>query len=119
MIYGKRTATGYFGAFRRSELVQLNVEDIAWEAEDIVITLPRSKTDQQGQGITRAIPFGEGACCPAAALRIWLSSTGIATGPLFRPISKWSMVSTDALHEGSVNTILADCAKLVQLGYVP
>jgi integrase len=110
---------GYFGAFRRSELVNLCVEDIAWEAEGIVVTLQRSKTDQQGSGITRAIPFGEEGCCPATALRTWLDAATIKSGPLFRSISKWGVISENALHEGSVNTILADCAKLAQLGYVP
>ncbi len=43
---------GYFGAFRRSEIVSLDVEDVAWEREGIVITLPYSKTDQQGHAGT-------------------------------------------------------------------
>lgn len=110
---------GYFGGFRRSEMVSLEVAHVAWEPEGIVITLPRSKTDQQGQGIVKAIPYGEGPCCPASALRTWLMAAGITSGPLFRPITKWGELGAEALHEGSVNTILATCATLVQLGYVP
>ncbi|MGC8035536.1 hypothetical protein ACP3WA_25760, partial [Salmonella enterica] len=37
---------GYFGGFRRSELVGLEVADLAWEPEGVVVTLTRSKTDQ-------------------------------------------------------------------------
>lgn len=110
---------GYFGAFRRSELVLLDVEHVTWEPEGIVIMLPRSKTDQQGQGITKAIPFGDGLCCPATALRVWLTAAGISSGRLFRPVTKWGEVSAEALHEGSVNTVLTSCAKMAQLGYVP
>ena len=110
---------GYFGGFRRSEMVGLEVSHVAWESEGIVITLPRSKTDQQGLGIVKAIPYGSGPCCPASALRAWLSAAGITSGPLFRPITKWGDLGTEALHEGSVNTILETCAKLVQLDYVP
>jgi len=110
---------GYFGGFRRSEMVTLEVLHVAWEPEGIVITLSRSKTDQQGQGIVKAIPSGSGPCCPASALRAWLTAAGITTGPLFRPITKWNELGTEALHEGSVNTILETCAKLVQLDYVP
>ncbi|MFC5475599.1 site-specific integrase [Paraherbaspirillum soli] len=110
---------GYFGGYRRSEIVTLQVEHVAWEPEGIVITLPRSKTDQQGAGIIKAIPYGDGACCPATALRAWLAAAGIASGSLFRPVNKWSEVGTDALHAGSVNTILAGCAKLAGLDYVP
>ena len=46
---------GYFGAFRRSELVTLGIQYLQWEREDLRITLPRSKTDQEGEGLERAI----------------------------------------------------------------
>ena len=110
---------GFFGGYRRSEIVSLEVEHVTWEPQGIVITLPRSKTDQQGEGIIKAIPYGAGPCCPATALRIWLDAAGIVSGPLFRPVSKWNEVGADALHAGSVNTILEACAKLVQRDYVP
>ncbi|RZI40333.1 integrase [Herbaspirillum sp. HC18] len=110
---------GFFGGYRRSELIRLEVENIAWETDGIVITLVRSKTDQQGQGIVKAIPYGDGACCPATALRIWLDAAGIVAGPLFRPISQWHVIGAGALHAGSVNTILENCAQLIQLDYVP
>jgi site-specific recombinase XerD len=45
--------TGFFGAFRRSELVAINVDDLEWEPEGLIIRLPRSKTDQQGAGLAR------------------------------------------------------------------
>lgn len=110
---------GYFGGFRRSEIVGLQVEHLTWEPEGIVITLPRSKTDQQGEGVVKAIPYGNGPCCPATALRTWLTAAGIASGPLFRSVSKWNGVGADALHAGSVNTILANCARMIQLDYEP
>ncbi|MDY7574609.1 site-specific integrase [Actimicrobium sp. CCI2.3] len=106
---------GFFGGYRRSELVSLRVEDLAWETEGLVITLARSKTDQQGEGIIKAIPFGEELCCPVSALRDWLTRAGITTGPLFRPVSKWQTLGAGALHAGSVNTILAQCATLAGL----
>lgn len=110
---------GFFGGFRRSEIVRLTVEDIAWEQQGIIITLSRSKTDQQGEGIIKAIPLGEGACCPTRALRTWLDAAAITSGPLFRSINKWGVVSEKALNPASVNTILANCANAADLGYVP
>lgn len=110
---------GYFGGYRRSEIVSLEVAHLGWEREGMVITLPRSKTDQQGEGIVKAIPFGDGACCPASALRAWLAAAGIGSGPLFRPINKWGQVAGSALGEGSVNAILENCATLALLDYVP
>ncbi|NBA95193.1 tyrosine-type recombinase/integrase [Pseudomonas sp. R5(2019)] len=110
---------GYFGAFRRSELVTLEVENLQWEREGLQITLPRSKTDQGGEGLNKAIPYGDSVCCPAKALRYWLDVAQIEQGPLFRRISRWGSVGEVALHEGSVNTILAARAQAAGLSYVP
>ena len=52
-------AVGFAGGFRRSELAALNVEDLSWETEDgiecCVIQIRRSKTDQEGKGMEKAI----------------------------------------------------------------
>jgi site-specific recombinase XerD len=76
---------GFAGAFRRSELVALNVEDVEWTAEGALITIRRSKTDQEGLGRKVGIPRGEIAC-PVAALRAWLDAAGIVTGAIFRRV---------------------------------
>lgn len=111
---------GYFGAFRRSELADLAVDDIAWESGGIVITLPRSKTDQEGQGIIKAIPYGDpNGCCPATALENWMTTAKITSGPVFRRVTRWGVVGDKALEAGSVNAILAQCAMDAGLAYVP
>lgn len=111
---------GFFGGFRRSELADIEVAHLAWDAQGIVVTLPRSKTDQEGDGIVKAIPYGAGgACCPATALRAWLDAADVASGPVFRSITKWGMVGVDALNPASVNTILASAAQLAKLDYIP
>jgi site-specific recombinase XerD len=76
---------GFAGAFRRSELVALNVEDLEQAPEGMLVTLRRSKTDQEGLGRRVAIPRGEVAC-PVAALRAWLDAAGITEGAIFRRI---------------------------------
>jgi site-specific recombinase XerC len=78
---------GFGGAFRRSELVALNVDDIGETDEGLRVTIRRSKTDQEGVGCTIAIVRG-GACCPVKALRAWLDAAGITEGPVFRPVRK-------------------------------
>ena len=87
-LQGKRDRAllllGFAGAFRRSELVALNVADIAEEAAGLRITIRKSKTDQEGQGQTVAIARGA-THCPVAALKAWLAAAGIVDGPLFRP----------------------------------
>ncbi len=49
---------GFAGAFRRSELVALRREDCAFTDEGLVVTLRRSKTDQEGEGRKLGIPYG-------------------------------------------------------------
>ena len=110
---------GFFGGFRRSELVALRVEDVSWEPQGMVITLPRSKTDQSGEGIVKAVPYGEGDCCPATALKSWLAAAAITGGPLLRTVNQWGHVADKPLHAGSINTILEGCARLAGLDYVP
>lgn len=110
---------GYFGGFRRSELVRVEVEHITWDAKGIAVTLPRSKTDQNGEGIVKAIPYSSGPCCPASALRVWLDTAAISTGPVFRSINKWGQLSDTGLNPASVNAILAEAAGRAGLSYVP
>ncbi len=112
---------GFFGALRRSELAALMVEELAWEPDGLVITLARSKTDQEGEGVAKAIPYGspDGICCPVRALKRWLEAAGIASGPLFRRVSRWGVVGPEPLYDGSINDILEACAAKAGLPYAP
>lgn len=79
---------GFAGAFRRSELVGLSQEDIELVGEGLVVTLRKSKTDQESHGRKVAIPYGSNPdTCPVRALQAWLKVSGIASGPLFRALT--------------------------------
>jgi hypothetical protein len=65
--------------------VALDTADFEWTAEGVLITLRRSKTDQEGLGRRVAIPRGEIAC-PIAAIRAWLEAADITEGAVFRRI---------------------------------
>ncbi len=66
---------GFAGAFRRSELVSLDVADLQFTAEGLLITLRRSKTDQDGEGRQIAIPHGKHAeTCAVRAVHAWLDA---------------------------------------------
>ena len=66
------------------------------------------------------IPYGEpGGCCPATALRRWLTAAGITSGPVFRRVTRWGVTGYNALDAGSVNSILEQCAIEAGLAYVP
>jgi site-specific recombinase XerD len=59
---------GFAGAFRRSELVALNVSDLERTEEGLVVFIRRSKTDQEQRGRTVAIPATAGITCPVVAV---------------------------------------------------
>jgi integrase len=80
---------GFAGAFRRSELVGLDVEDVQVTSDGLVITLRRSKTDQQGEGRKVGIPYGSTSdTCPVRSLKLWMDDSGITSGPLFRGVNR-------------------------------
>lgn len=75
---------GFVSGMRRSEIVGLDVTDVAWEPEGVVLTIKRSKRDQEGKGRQVAVPRGRHeATCPVRALRAWLDAAAITDGPIF------------------------------------
>jgi site-specific recombinase XerD len=78
---------GFAGAFRRSELVALNVEDLREDPEGLRVMVRRSKADQEGRGSEKAIPHGR-FIRPVALVREWLDAASITSGPVFRPVSR-------------------------------
>src|SRR5437870_11024554 len=84
---------GFAGAFRRSELVALDVEDCTFGKDGLTVTLRRSKTDQDGAGRKIGIPYGSNPeTCPVRVIQSWLEQAGISTGPLFRAINRHGQV---------------------------
>ena len=79
-------AVGFAGGFRRSELVALEVADLEEVPEGYRVTVRRSKADQDGRGMTKAIVYGRhDQTCPVRLLRVYLDRAGIGDGPIFRP----------------------------------
>lgn len=102
---------GFFGAFRRSELVALNVADVAHVREGLVVTVRRSKGDQEGKGAPKGLPFASDAnACPVRALAAWLATSAVTDGPLFRSIDRHGNVSASALGDRSVALIVQRAA---------
>jgi integrase len=96
---------GFAGAFRRSELVALNVEDLQDHAEGFKVTIRRSKTDQEGVGYI--IPIGHGSRLrPVESVHLWLAGARITTGPIFRRVHKGGAVQPERLTAGMVALIV-------------
>ncbi|MFG5121769.1 site-specific integrase [Methylorubrum sp. POS3] len=113
-LAGKRDrallALGFAGAFRRSELVALDVADLSEHADGLRVTVRRSKTDQEGAGIEKAIPHGR-FIRPVALVRDWLDAAGISEGPVFRPVSRSGRVrglSLTGEQKGPADKLTAD-----------
>lgn len=106
---------GFAGAFRRSELVSIHVEDLQFVEEGLVIHLRRSKTDQIGEGREVAIPFVRGKYCPVKATKDWLAHSGIKSGSLFRRIDRYRHVMKQGLTAQSVALIVKQRAEATGL----
>lgn len=102
---------GFAGAFRRSELVSLDVADVSFTKDGLVLQLRRSKTDQEAVGRKVGLPFGSNPLTwPVRALREWLECGGIVRGPIFRPIDRHGNVKPQRLTDQSVALVVKRCA---------
>ena len=102
---------GFAAALRRSELVGLDVEDLGFEQAGMVLTLRRSKTDQEGQGQTVAIPYGRhDSTCPVLAVKVWLDASGITAGPVFRAVDRHGNIAAARLSDRAVANIVKRAA---------
>ena len=80
---------GFAGGFRRSELVSIEYEDVEFVAEGVKITVTKSKTDQTGIGLTKAIPYFENQTfCPVISLKKWIEYSNINIGKIFKVSDK-------------------------------
>jgi site-specific recombinase XerD len=98
---------------RRSEVVALEVADLAFAADGTAtVLIRRSKTDQAGAGKVCWL-----AKQTTRLLRDWLEAAGISAGPIFRSVSKAGVVGNTALAGGQVSRILKRLAQ--QAGLEP
>lgn len=102
--------TAYDGLCRRSELVELGVEDISRGIDNLIkIKLRRSKTDQDGIG--RWIKLKTKT---QLAIIDWLNTSDIKTGKLFRGINKGNHLS-DGLDASQINRIYKKLASRCEM----
>lgn len=98
---------GFAGAFRRSELVALDITDVEDTADGLVVTIRRSKTDQDGEGRQIGIPYGsDPTTCPVRAYRRWLASSASDLGPLFRGVDRHGNVDDHRLSDRAVALVV-------------
>jgi site-specific recombinase XerD len=98
---------GFAGAMRRSELVGLDVADVAATDEGLVVVVRRGKTDQEGSGRKLGVPPGRNPdTCPVRAVLAWLDRSGVTDGPLFRAVNRHGHVSPRRLSDRAVADVV-------------
>lgn len=107
---------GYAGGFRRAELAALAASDVQEVPEGLIVTVRRSKTDQEGHGHRKAIPYGSRMeTCPVRALRAWREAAGIGGGPLFRRVLKGGRLTGEPITPKAVSIVVKRLAPAMGL----
>ena len=105
---------GFSGGFRRNEIVSLDYDDLDFVPEGLKINLKRSKTDQFGEGFTKALPYFDNLqYCPVASLKKWIEISKITSGALFRRIYKGSNLSENRLTNQTVALLIKKYLNLI------
>lgn len=89
LAYRNRSLLRFGGesAERRSEIVDLKVEDLRFIEGGVIVTLLFSKSNQEGELEQIMIPIDVNPdTCPVTLLRAWLDRSGITTGYVFQGI---------------------------------
>jgi site-specific recombinase XerD len=104
---------GFSGGFRRNEIVSIDYDDLAFVPEGLKINVRRSKTDQFGEGFTKALPyFDSSQYCPVVSLKKLLDLSKINLGPVFRRFIKGSKLSEKRLTDQTVALLIKEYLNL-------
>ncbi len=109
-------AIGMAAALRRSEIVALAVDHVSLVSEGLRLTIPRSKTDQAGQGMVIAVPEGS-RIRPKALLLAWMAASGHRGGPLFRRLSRTDALTAAPMSDRAIARLVQQHAAAA--GYDP
>jgi integrase len=120
-VYSKDTAAhrrdkailliGFASALRRSEIVALDLADVDYVSQGVLLHLGRSKTDQQGKGELVAIHRGASSeFCAVTALERWIEIRGQKPGPLFARLYRGGGISAERLRPQSVSIVVKRAA---------
>ena len=94
---------GFAGAYRRSELVSLNIEDVQFNDDGVIISLSKSKTNQYGEAEEKAFFYSpEADFCPIRNLKQWIGRLEKSTGPLFVRVRKGDKITEERLNDMTV-----------------
>lgn len=129
-MIGRRDAAilllGWSSALRRSELVALNIGDLDFQDEGLVLHVRSSKTDQEGRGCKIGIPIASSGLCPVHTVRQWIerrtASKLPADAPLFPKVGahgrgKWWYSTQGRLSARCVALVVKRYAREIGLDW--
>ena len=98
---------GFGGGFRRNELISLDYDDLEFVDEGLKINIKKSKTDQYGEGIIKALPyFDNSQYCAVRSIQNWLKVSKIKNNAVFRKFYKGMKLSNNRLSDQSVALLI-------------
>jgi integrase len=98
---------GFFGAFRRSELVSLTLEQLVSVDQGLEVHLLRSKTNKFGEReVKPLVRANDQTICPIHSLAQWIHTSGITSGPLFRNVTDNQLSSTAPITSQTLYNLL-------------
>ncbi|CCH03574.1 Integrase/recombinase xerD-like protein (plasmid) [Fibrella aestuarina BUZ 2] len=93
----------FAGAFRRSELVALDIDGVKFTREGAILSYQGSKTNQYGRREEKALFFSpDPATCPVRAIQDYMALLNRTSGPLFVRIRKQDAITEDRLSDKQV-----------------
>jgi integrase len=104
---------GLAGAFRRSELAAVDLNNLRFHPLGMTVTIPFSKTDQTGEGREVEIPFGATpATCPVLSVKNWIAAASLdgKQGPLLRAVDRNGCVGNKRMNPASIAYIIKKLA---------
>ena len=80
---------GFLAGMRRSEIAGLDLDDLTYEPEGLIVRIKKSKRDQDGEGRFVAVPRGRRPeTCPVRAVHAWMELASEDAGPLFTRLDR-------------------------------
>lgn len=99
--------TGFFGAFRRSELAGITWEQVAKDNNGFTVELTAAKNIKDGETQVKAFPFRSNiAVCPVRALEAWQRISGATTGPVFTVVSKLGRMEATGIYDKIIDRLV-------------
>jgi len=107
---------GFSSGLRRSNLAALQIEDVEFREQGLLLRIRREKQDRRGISRQLAIPYGRHALtCAVTTLSAWLDVRGREPGPLFTRLDHGRTTDFDPLTPHAIYAVVKKAVALIGL----